>query len=107
MNCVPANNNLLAVPTNPGTLWYIYPHLRAYLEEVDKYTFQYFIFHETATPFSLEAEVMFRKNCSCKSSNVNCALKAPNFYISIFLVYLDVSNSYKFRLVFHVSQDFS
>ena len=28
-------------------------------------------------------------------------------YLSIFLVYLDVSNAYKFRLVFHVSQDFS
>ena len=109
MNCAPANNHLLVVPSNPGTLWYIYPYLHAYLEEVDKYKFQYFIFHETATPYSLKTEVMFRKNCACKSSKVNCAFKATFFfsYLSIFWAYLDVSNSYKFKLVFHVSQDFS
>ena len=28
-------------------------------------------------------------------------------YLSIFLVYWDVSNSYKFKLVFHVSQEFT
>ena len=108
---MPANNHLLVVPSNPGTLWYIYPNLHAYLEEVDKYKFQYFKFSETATPYSLKAEVMFRKNCARKSFKVDCALKAPFFtYLSIFWVYLDeldVSNSYKFKLVFHVSQDFS
>ena len=61
MNCVPANNHLLVVPSNPEKLWYIYPHLHAYLEEVDKYKFQYFIFHETTTSYSLKAEGMFRK----------------------------------------------
>ena len=48
MNCVPANNYILVVPSNFGTLWYIYPHLHSYLEEVDKYKFQYFTFQETA-----------------------------------------------------------
>ena len=59
MNCVPANNHLLVVPSNPGKLWYIYPHLHSYLEEVDKYKFQYFIFHETTTPYILKAEGVF------------------------------------------------
>ena len=110
MNCVPANNHLLVVPSNPETLWYIYPHLHAYLEEVDKYKFQFFIFHETATPYSLKAEVMFRKIRIVPANPLKSIVPSkPHFfiYLSIFLVYLDVSNSYKFKLVFHVSQDFS
>ena len=104
MNCLPANNLFLIVPSNPGKLSYIYLHLQAYSEEVDKYKSQYFIFHETTTPW----DVSWPMNCACKSSKVNCDFKAQFFsHLIHFLAYLDVSNSYNFQLVFHISQDFS
>ena len=88
-----------------------YPHLHAYLEEVDKYKFQYFIFHETTTPYSLKAEGMFRKIWIVPANPLEWIVPSkPHFFTYLlihFLVCLYVSNAYKFRLVFHVSQDFS
>ena len=88
----------------------IYPHLQAYLEEVDKYEFQYFIFYKTTTPYRLKEEGMFRDIWIVHVNPLKwiVPLKPKLFrYLHMFLAYLDVSNSYKFLLVFHISQDFS
>ena len=82
-------------------------YLQSYLEEVDKYKSQYFIF-QSRNNNPLGCFVTYELCLqACKSSWVNYAFKALFFYIIInFLAYFDVSNSNKFQLVFHISQFF-
>ena len=103
MNCVPANNLSLIVASNPGKLSYIYLHLQGYLEEVDKYKSQYFIFHET-----IPWDVWWPMNCACKSSKWNCSFKASFFYILIHfwrlwmcLTPINFSWYFIYRKIFH------